>query len=497
MVPRTVYLCWFVLAGAQLLAAPAFDFGQVRERARALSQQPFQAVSNAIPSELLNLGYVQSQAIRFKPAHALWATESLPFQIEFFLPGSAHKQTVLIHEVTSQAIRRIPFSSESFDFGTNRMTLPASLDYAGFRIFYQAQDFGEVASFLGASYFRMVGRGETFGASARGLALQTSDLGREEFPVFREFWIGKPGQNAGAISVWALLDSPSVAGAFEFLIKPGVTTVAQVQASLFARRTVREFGIAPLTSMFLHDQNSHVPLSDFRPEVHDSDGLLLHTGEGRFLWRPLESGKMMRVNAYADSSPKGFGFMQRQRLFDQYQDLTARFELRPNVWVEPTGDWGRGAVELVQLPTNLEYTDNVVAFWVPEKPPQPGRSLDLAYQLHWFTNQVLSPSLGHVRATRIGRVPTAAPAQPANIRFVIDFGGSALEALSAREQIDAEVHFGEGTKLVADTVLKNPLNGTWRLVIEITPPAKAVDLQAVLKRHAQPVTETWTYTWQP
>ncbi|MHC1766955.1 MAG: glucan biosynthesis protein [Verrucomicrobiia bacterium] len=474
----------------------SFGFDHVRAEARRRASRSFEPVAHEVPQALMDLSYPQYHSIEFKPQHALWAGQELPFKLQFFLPGSAHKQTVVLHEVRDGEPRRIPFAREAFSFGTNRLDLPKDLDYAGFRILHTRGDFGEVASFLGASYFRMIGRGQAFGASSRGLALNTASLGHEEFPVFREFWIQKPGTADVALTLWALLDSPSTSGAFEFTITPGQATAALIKAAFFARKQVKQFGIAPLTSMFLHDENGRIPHRDFRPEVHDSDGLLIHSGAGEYQWRPLESGKMLRVNAYQDVKPKGFGLMQRDRDFDHYQDLQARFELRPSVWVKPSGDWGRGSVQLLQLPTDIEYADNVVAFWVPESPPKAGQSLELSYQLLWLTNVVTPPSLGHVRAMRIGSVAQPPPAPP-HLRFVIDFAGKALEALPATEQLSTEVTNGEGVTFVSDTIVKNEVNGTWRLVLEFTSPTKAVDLRALLKRRGQPATETWTFTWQP
>lgn len=496
MVTRTVCFSIMMLLAFADIHAAGFGFDQVRAEASRRASRPFEPRVDRIPQVLLDLTYTEYQAIQFNRRQALWAAEELPFEIEFFLPGSAHKGTVVIHEVGRGEPRPIPFSPNAFSLGSNRVALPPDLNYAGFRIIQTAGSFGEVGSFLGASYFRMIGRGQTFGASSRGLALNTAVLGGEEFPAFREFWLRKPAKGDAALTLWALLDSPSAAGAFEFVITPGRTTSTLVKAALFVRQESKQFGVAPLTSMFLHDENSRVPYRDFRPEVHDSDGLLLHTGTGEYHWRPLESGKMMRVNAYQDSNPKGFGLMQRDRDFEQYQDLKARFELRPSVWVKPAGDWGRGSVQLVQLPTDIEFTDNVVAFWVPESPPKPGQHIDLSYELLWLTNAITPPSLGHVRSTRIGSVPQPPPAKP-NLRFVIDFAGEAMEALTAKQPLDTEVSNGEGTRFVADTVLKNELNGTWRLVLEFTAPEKAVDLRALLKRQGRAVTETWMFTWQP
>jgi glucans biosynthesis protein len=261
-----------------ILGAAPFGFGQVRERAQALSREPFHAPTARVPESLLRLKYEQYQSIHFKHDHALWANEKLPFQVEFFLPGYFHKQTVLIHEVSDRDVRKIPFSTEAFTFGTNRIELTPDTEYAGFRIIHSGTPVQEIAAFLDASYFRMVGWGQVFGATARGLALNTTALGKEEFPVFREFWLLKPERGDATLTVWALMDSPSVSGAFEFVTRLGATTVTQTKAAFFPRVEVKEFGMAALTSMFLHDQNSHPPNADFRPSVHDSDGLSLHTG---------------------------------------------------------------------------------------------------------------------------------------------------------------------------------------------------------------------------
>ncbi len=487
-------LQWLIAPG---LAAAPFDFQQVRDEARQLASRPFQPLSNSLPAELRSLSYTEYQNIQFRHDKALWADENLPFRIEFFLPGAGHRDTVALHEVTEHGARPIPFAADGFLAKTNRLSLPDNLGYAGFRVVSAGQSAQEVAVFLGASYLRMVGFKQVFGASARGLALNTVHLGQEEFPTFRQFWLRKPLPTDRALTLWALLDSPSVAGAFEYEITPGTTTVAKTRVVYFPRQLVRKFGVAPVTSMFWYDGNNHPPYSDYRPEVHDSDGLLMASGKGQTLWRPLDAAKMMRVNVYADLNPRGYGLVQRDRNFENYQDLVARFENRPNVWVEPVGQWGSGAVELIQLPTDIEYTDNAIAFWVPSNPPKAGEALELAYNLHWTTNELSPPSLGRVRATRIGLVKAGEFDARHNIRFVIDFGGPMMEKLSAREQLDAEVNYGSGTRLVADTVARNDLNGTWRLVVEILAPDKAVDIQALLKRGGEPVTETWTYTWQP
>jgi glucans biosynthesis protein len=467
------------------------QFEDVRGMAEDLSHKDFKP-SRPVAQKYLDLNFDQYSGIQFLEDKARWKKEGRPFYLEFFPAGYLHNQIVVIHEVEGQASREIPFDPALFK-SADGATLPADLGYAGFKINQPVANFIEVASFLDATYFRMLGRGQDYGTSARGLALNLVGDEKEEFPVFKQFWIVKPGVNDHTITVYALMDSPSVAGAYGFTIQPGEETVATVKAVLYLRRAVKEFGIAPLTSMFLFGKNGHAPLADFRPEVHDADGLLMQNGKGEWIWRPLDQGKMTRVDAFQDESPRGFGLMQRDRNFEDYQDLVERYQRRPSVWVQPVGNWGKGAVELVELASDLETSDNISAFWVPATPPAPGSRLDLQYQLHWTTTDPSPANLGHVRAMRISRIN----GKPAHLRFVIDFDGAAMESIPAGEKLASEINCSEGALIVSADIFKNEFNHTWRLVIETIEPTKATNLRASLKRGEHAVTETWNYTWQP
>ena len=339
----------------------------------------------------------------------------------------------------------------------------------------------------------MIGRGQNYGTSARGLALNTVANEPEEFPAFQQFWVRRPEWKDRELTAYALMDSPSVAGAYRFVIRPGTTTVAVVKAALFPRRAVKEFGIAPLTSMFLYGKNGHPPFFDFRPEVHDADGLLMQTGRGEWIWRPLEGGKMKQVDTFQDEGPRGFGLMQRERDFERYQDLAARYQSRPSVWVQPVGNWGKGSVELVQLASDDEAFDNVVAFWRPAAPPPPGHALEVDYELHWTTHDPSPSALGHVQATRIGRMNRVSQ----RFRFVVEFGGAAVESLPRQEPLTAHVEYGVAAGAVRHDVFKNEYNQSWRLVIEMAEPRQALNLRARLERSGRPITETWDYCWQP
>jgi periplasmic glucans biosynthesis protein len=474
-------------------ALAAFSFEDVRAMAEARAAQPYQPDTNTVSDALIHLNYEQYVNIRFKDQKALWRDDPLPFCLEFFLPGYWHKQVVTLHQIDGAKVRDIRFDTNCFVNTNSDQTLLAGAGYAGFRVVRHGTVFDEVAAFLDASYFRMIGQGQDYGTAARGLALNTVANEPEEFPVFQQFWIRQPGKDDHTITVYALMDSPSVAGAYRFNIRPGMTTVTAVKAALFPRRTVKEFGIAPLTSMFLYGENGRPPINDFRPEVHDADGLLMHNGYGEWLWRPLETGKMTRVDAYQDENPHGFGLMQRDRNFDHYQDLVAKFQRRPSVWVQPIGNWGKSAVELVQLASDQEFFDNVVAFWVPAVPPPAGKPFDIEYELRWTTNDPSPPDLGHVSATRIGETAGTPP----HLRFLVEFDGPAVESLPATENLSASIDYSDGAVPVTHDLFKNEFNQTWRLVIEIVEPRQVVNLRAYLKRGDQKITETWNFTWQP
>ena len=291
-----------------------------------------------------------------------------------------------MHEIVGASVREVTFDPASFNYGANKLD-PAQLQklgFAGFRIHYPLNTpryKDELAVFLGASYFRLLGKGQRYGASARGLALDTGERGGEEFPRFEQFWIEKPARNATQLVLYALLDSKRVTGAYRFVLKPGDETVAEVQSRLYFREAVGKVGIAPVTSMFMYGENQPGSGDGFRPEVHDSDGLSIASASGEWIWRPLVNPKRLLTTSFALPGTRGFGLMQRDRAFASYEDLEARYDLRPSLWVEPTSSWGPGRVELVQIPTPDETNDNIVAYWVPAEAPKAGASLAYSYRL--------------------------------------------------------------------------------------------------------------------
>ncbi len=349
------------------------------EQARNLAAQPYAPLTSQLPQPLADLDYDIYRAIRFQPAQSLWHGERL-FEIQFFHLGFLYREPVRIRVVEDGTVRTLHFNKAMFNYGKTSLKdqLPTDLGFAGFRIHYPLNrpDYkDEVTVFLGASYFRMVGRNQVYGISARGLAIDTALPEGEEFPAFREFWLVRPAPGATSMTVYALLDSESLTGAYRFHLIPDTETAMDVQTTLFARAEVKRLGIAPLTSMFFVGENQVRSVDDYRPEVHDSDGLFMHTGKDERIWRPLSNPKELRVSSLLDEAPRGFGLLQRDRNFAHYLDLESHFECRPSFWVEPRGgQWGKGAVHLIEIPMDEEIHDNIVAFWVSDQPLKAGES---------------------------------------------------------------------------------------------------------------------------
>ncbi|MDF3056908.1 MAG: mdoG [Rariglobus sp.] len=480
-----------------------FDFEVLQYRAKALAAKSYAERPSRVPESLRKLTYDQYRDVRFNPDSSWWRRDRLPFHLQFFHPGFIYNRTVQLSEVNNGREEAIGYDKDLFNFGANKTlgSIPKDMGFTGFRIHYPLNNpdyYDELAVFQGASYFRALGKGMRYGLSARGLALNTGEPGGEEFPVFEEFWIERPAEKAGRITVYALMESPSVTGAFRFIITPGPSTVMEVKSAIYRRKDVTVFGVAPLTSMFWFSETTSNRYEDLRPEVHDSDGLLLQRGNGEWIWRPLTNPKAIRVAAFGDENPKGFGLVQRDRKFESYEDLEAHYHERPSVWVEPIGSWGPGDVRLVELPTPDETQDNIVAFWVPKKLPALGEPLNLEYKLHWFIEGKggRTPPAGYVTATRVGRSSTH---EPELVRFWVDITGAYLANQKYVPDITAEVSVGAGAKLIHQSLEKNPANGTWRVAFAIKPDGsgRPVELRCFLKKPPHILTETWSYLWNP
>ncbi|GAB1487752.1 glucan biosynthesis protein G [Opitutaceae bacterium] len=494
-----------LVAGTTVRAAEAFGFANVKARAASLAAAPYQERVSRVPASLQSLDYDEFRRISYRRDRAWWARAKLPFQLQFAHPGFLLKRTIQISEVAGGRVTPIPFDRSAFEYQFSRDlgVIPPDLGFAGIRVLYPLNSddrFDELIVFQGASYFRALGRSLHYGLSARGLALNSGELTPEEFPIFEEFWIERPLSGSGTITLYALLDSVSVAGAYQFTVTPGDATVVEVRASLHFRAGAHPgvVGIAPLTSMFWYGENSGTTYGDFRPEVHDSDGLAIARGNGEWLWRPLVNPRAIRTSAFLDENPRGFGLLQRDRSFSSYQDLEAYYHLRPSAWIEPIGEWGRGSVRLIELPTPNETEDNIGVFWVPEKSPVAGQPLELAYRIHWFQDGKggVQNSAGRTVATRIGRSQTH---DTDWIRFTVEFEGGALTTLDERTEVEAVVSVSDGAVLKHHTAIRNRFTGGQRAAFAILPDGsgRPVELRCYLRSADGALTETWTYLWTP
>jgi glucans biosynthesis protein len=338
-----------------------------------------------------------------------------------------------------------------------------------------------------------VAKDEVFGLSARGLAIDTGLPSGEEFPFFKEFWLERPPREATAMKIYALLDSQRVTGAYEFVLRPGARTLVDVKARLFERKRAKELGLAPLTSMFFYGEERPRPASDWRPEVHDSDGLLIEAGNGEWIWRPLVNPERLLISYFQLDNPRGFGLLQRDRDFHGYEDLEARYDLRPNAWITPVGNWGKGQVKLVAIPSQGEMNDNIVAYWIPKQLPEVGQPIEVAYRIHFQNDDPVGAASGHATATRIGNGD-----KDGSKRIVVDFDGGTLKRLAAAAPVTAVITVGEEGQLLQQSTFKNAATGGWRLAFQIKPPKdKPLELRAFLQHDKDALTETWSYLLQP
>lgn len=482
--------------GAQL-PPPAADFNAVVRLARQISESDFVPHRSELAPPFVNLGYDAFRAIRPRISPLGVKTG---FAFDLLPPGFMFQEPVTIAQVTDGASREIPFSIDEFEFDPKffepqaiaaARQAPADMGYSGFRLrsrINRVDALDEFAVFQGASYFRAIARNMVYGLSARGLAIGTGSPTGEEFPVFRQFWIVTPAPADQKVVVRALLDSPSCAGAFEFEITPGETTAMQIRSTLFPRREITEIGIAPLTSMYLFGPGRRARVDDFRNGVHDSEGLQMITGEGERLWRPLNNPRRVQISAFQDMNPKGFGLSQRHRDFDHYQDDEAHYEKRPSAWVEPIDDWGAGAVVLVEIPTDSEFNDNIVAFWRPRAPlGRTDTGHQIAYRLLWSASAPDSGPLGRVVATRTG-----VAVNDVNRRvMVVDF--SRETPWPNQIDVDAGANKGELLNLVTRRLSEE---NRLRVSFEFTPGQEtALEFHLRVISPQGPETEKWLYRW--
>jgi glucans biosynthesis protein len=484
-------------------AWPKFDFDDVVRRARELATADFDTASPALPEALNKLDFDAWRDIRFRPDKAFLAANGSQFRLQLFHLGHLYRHPVTINTLRYGIPTPIPYATNLFDYGRTKIDkpLPVNLGFAGFRLHFPLNSpaiFDEVIAFLGASYFRFLGRGQRYGMSARALAV-AAGTDKEEFPFFREFWIETPEPDSGQATIYALLDSSSATGAYRFDLYPGIDTAIEIAAALFPRKPNVKLGLAPLTSMFFIGEDDHRFNDDFRPELHDSDGLLIHSVTGEWIWRPLRNPAKPAVSAFLDRDLRGFGLLQRDRNFDHYQDLDLAYEMRPSYFVEPRESWGEGRVELVELPTGHETNDNIVASFVPANSPDPGKPFSYAYRIVAGLDLTqLSPNGRTLNTyqTTAAALGSADPPVLGSHRFIIDFNGGDLAYYAADPQLVEVVPSASQGKIVRSFIVPNAHTKGFRAVIDVQlDPGQSADLRAFLRTGAQALTETWTFPW--
>lgn len=504
---------WRVLAKVES-AEISLDY--VAKRAEQRARKPFHSPRADLPEVLRadKLDYDKWREIEFRHDKALWASDQLPFRVEFFHPGYIYQEPVHVNEFTLTHVQPIRFVQDFFNYRSLRIQnqIPAETGYAGFRLLYPLNAEGrwdELGAFLGASYFRLLGKDQRYGQSARGLALDCGESDRpEEFPIFTDWWLGKPHRDDEELRLYAILDSVSCVGAYAFLIQPGETTITDIEAVLFLRepanvravdvkrKSIKTVGLAPLTSMFWLGKSSQRKFADYRPEVHDCDGLLMRMDNGENVWRPLNNASVMRHQRFAAHNIRGFGLLQRDRDFADYQDLFNPYDKVPSVWVEPAGHWDDGELNLVELSTHYEGLDNVVAFWDPKEKPQPLQPYHFAYTLYWTREADKKLSANKVTATRVG----VDPADPQRQQFAIDFAGPKLIAIPETDPPRAVANCSTNGVIAENQVFFNPHGNSWRVMLQLAPKLgnkDPIELRCALKKGEEVLSETWTYLWSP
>jgi periplasmic glucans biosynthesis protein len=493
---------------AALAPGQPFDYAWLKGQARKLGGNAYQASQDTLPPTMAKLSYDQYQSLRFRTDHALWAGAGLAFRLQFFHVGRSFTEPVRLYEIVDGQSHEIVYDPAMFEFdkaGIDPKVMRDHVGFAGFRVQFVTDWKDDVAAYLGASYFRAVG-GDTrqYGLSARALAVDTAFPRPEEFPRFTAFWFERPAKDSGTLTLYALMDSPSIAGALRFQISPGGTQIMDIDSALYPRKPIERLGVAPLTSMFFYGENDRRGANDWRPEIHDSDGISMWTGAGEWIWRPLTNPAQLHFSSYVDDNPRGFGLLQRDRDWDHYQDDGVYYDRRPSLWVEPkpgpNGGWGKGSVQLVEIPTVDETFDNIVAFWNPLDKPKPGQELLFGYRLYWGTHMPYASALGQTLATRTGIGGTVGQKrQYYSWHFAVDFAGGELGALARDASVEAVITTSRGQIEHVTAHYVEEFHG-YRALFDVRPPddsIEPIDLRLYLRINGRPLTETWIYLWTP
>ena len=480
-------------AGAQPAGSEIFDPASIAARARALAKKPFKAPDADLPDAFKTLTYEQYVAIRAKAGAAIWRDEATGFLIEPLHRGMAFSTPMNINLVEGGAVRRLIYDARAFDFGALQVK-PSNddLGFSGFRVL-RPRDDGEpleVAIFQGYSFFRAEARGQTLGTVARALAIRTAEAEGEELPLLRTVWIEKPTLASNALVVHALLDTPSLTGAFRFTLRPGEATIIDTECTLFTRVEVANFGLGAMQATALLGPLDRRRLDDMRPEVAEVSGLQVLTSRDEWLWRPVSNRETLQISLFSDDNPKGFGLIQRRRRFEQFQDDDQHWELRPSLWIEPIGDWGSGAVQLIEIPSDSETHDNIVAFWRPKNPLAAGVEQSYAYRQFWCWTPPERPPLAVATVARGGK-------SGKRRRFLVEFAGDILDDLERTADLKPVLSAAPGTITDTRGYLSREAK-SFRVLFDLDPGGESFsEIRLVLESGGKPLSETWLYRWTP
>ncbi|MGQ7793916.1 glucan biosynthesis protein [Faunimonas sp. B44] len=477
-----------------------FSFELLKERAERLAREPFRDGRSPHSAILERIDYTAFHEIKFRADHALWGDEEPRPAVQLFHLGKYFQEPCSIHVLEAGEAREVLYRQDLFDMPADSpaQDLPDDVGFSGFRLMNPEQ-YGDWFAFLGASYFRSAGELDQYGLSARGIAINTAMPVPEEFPRFSAFWLEAPAQAAAELTVYALLDGASLTGAYRIACRRDGAVTNDVEAVLHPRRAIERLGVAPLTSMFWYGEGQRVQAIDWRPEIHDSDGLAIRTGSGEQIWRPLNNPPTVMTNSFVDESPKGFGLLQRDRDFRNYQDDAVFYEKRPSVWVEPVGAWGAGEVQLVEIPTVDEIHDNVVAYWVPRDPVVPGQPLEFRYRLHWVREVPQPADLARADSLYVGVGGIPGQERPEGVtKFVVDFVGGRLAEFDAESGVEPVVSLSRGRLGESGCYPVQGDRGRFRAAFDVAAVGEVpVDMRLHLRHQGDALTETWLYQFFP
>lgn len=471
-----------------------FEPGMIAAAARMLSKQPFKPLSEDLPDVFRNLSYDQYAAIAERPGTAIWGSDNIGFAIEPLHRGFIFSGPMEISLVADGNARRVLYDPALFDFG--KLEVPANtgdIGFSGFRVLAQGPaGFSDVAIFQGASFFRAIARGQTLGTVARALSIKTADPRGEEFPAFRKVWIERPALAVGALVIYALIDSESLTGSYRFTLRPGEATLIDTECTLFARAAVDNLGLATMSAAHLCGPIDQHRNDDLRPSVSEIGGLQMLTGKGEWLWRPVANRETLQISTFVDENPRGFGFLQRDRNFDHYQDDDQHFETRPSLWIEPIGDWSAGGLQLIEIPSTSETNDNIIAYWKPKQSLAAGSEVSYAYRQFWCWRPPEQPPLAIATQSRSGRASA-----PKHRRFLVEFTGDTLSLPQKASDMKPNLNVSPGS-IVLLRAFTLADDKSCRILFEIDPGSDSFsEIRLLLEAAGKPITETWLYRWTP